>query len=82
VASLHVGDFNEDGLDDVLVVSKTGYQIAFLAGTGTGTLAEPVIQPSGLLSPYQPFDFDVADLDGDHHLDVLIPYLKDESGAT
>jgi hypothetical protein len=79
--SLHVGDYNEDEKDDVLVLSNAGYNVIFLAGTGAGTLAAPVVQPSGVLSDYEPRDFDVADLDGDGHLDVLAPYLHDESGV-
>ncbi len=80
VASLHVDDYNEDGLDDVLAVSLAGYNLTFFAGTGSG-LAAGVGMLSGSLSAHQPWDFDVADMDNDGHLDVVIPYQLDETNT-
>ncbi|MCB9916666.1 MAG: VCBS repeat-containing protein [Planctomycetes bacterium] len=80
VSSLAVGDFDEDGLDDVLALSLSGYTLHFLAGTGTG-LAAPVSMPSGLVSTWQPWDFAVADVDADGHLDAVVPYQSNEFGV-
>lgn len=65
---VQVGDFNEDGHLDAMVVVY-GNQLTMLAGDGTGSFGAPttVFQihfPTGA--------FCVADFDGDSHLDLAI----------
>ncbi|HVV84087.1 MAG TPA: VCBS repeat-containing protein [Kofleriaceae bacterium] len=65
-----LADVDGDGLLDAIVTdSVQGSQlVAFLRGTGGGQLAAPVMAPA----PYASGAIALADLDGDHRLDVAL----------
>lgn len=69
VGSAMVGDFNEDGKQDIALAGSP-YGVAILPGDGTGNFAPPINSGINNLSLYS---FVVADFNGDGHLDVVGP---------
>lgn len=64
-----LGDFNEDGALDVLAVERTPARLVVVAGDGLGGLS--VGAAVDIAAPFVPLTIDLADLDGDGHLDVV-----------
>jgi hypothetical protein len=73
-----VGDFNEDGLADVLVYYWGRSPVVFLQradAAGTGALSAERFVSCELVEPYQVWNTSAvtqADLDGDGHIDLVI----------
>ncbi len=68
--SIAVGDFNEDGKLDLAVAHVAGSTgVSIMLGNGDGTFQPPM----SLNSPNfgSPFSVAVADVNGDHHADVI-----------
>lgn len=63
------GDFVEDGFMDLVLALDNGLQIRSGNGSGVFTL----VFGGGGLAPLIPGRFAVADVDGDTHLDVVLP---------
>lgn len=67
-----VGDFNEDGNIDIVatvsLVGNNGGSVALLLGKGDGTFERPKYINAG----NSPLSVAVADLNGDHHLDLWV----------
>ena len=71
---LAVGDFNQDGSIDIIVIARTSNSLLFLHGFGTGSFA--VTSGSGVPLPE---DVDVADFDGDGVLDAAVVNGSDDA---
>jgi hypothetical protein len=67
---LGVGDFNEDGIDDIVLRQQIRFGSA--SGTFTPGPALPLAIPPGLEVNGLSVDVGVGDFDGDHHLDLAI----------
>jgi hypothetical protein len=72
--ALAVGDFNGDGLPDLVVVGSTGGpgKIAILLGRGDGTFRPPLLFPSPLSTADPAAAVQVADLDRDGKADLIL----------
>ena len=70
---IRLADFNEDGHPDLLLASYRDAQLLWRPGLGGGRWGEAQVLLSGLKS----YDLWVGDLDGDHHLDLLLPNRAD-----
>ncbi|HLJ47454.1 MAG TPA: FG-GAP-like repeat-containing protein, partial [Bryobacteraceae bacterium] len=70
LAPLAIADFNKDGKLDVVTVSQgsSGNQLVVFPGKGDGTFQSPYAQQTGTA----PLSINVADMDGDGNLDVLL----------
>ena len=64
-----IGELNGDGNPDIVAVSLTGNAAYLLVGAGDGTFAEPTRIGFFVQTPTS---VDLADLDGDNDLDVVI----------
>lgn len=76
---LRVADVNEDGFDDVLISSLGGFDFSLHAGNGTLTLDVPTTINGGLTSGAQIKHFELVDVDNDDNLDIVVPYVLDET---
>src|SRR6476659_3059656 len=63
------GDFDEDGKVDLVVGRVTG-NVAFLKGNGDGTFMAPTTY-AWKQAYFNAWAFAAADLNGDHHLDIV-----------
>ncbi len=61
------GDFNEDGVPDIIVTGTGGYTLLLLIGNGDGTFRPPIDLSPGL----PPTSVTTVDLNGDGHLDLV-----------
>ncbi|MCB0320994.1 MAG: VCBS repeat-containing protein, partial [Bdellovibrionales bacterium] len=68
IAGVSSGDFNEDGINDIIVGSSGFNDEYILMGNGDGTFEAPLLV-SGLTDNY---DLDVGDFNGDGHLDIAL----------
>jgi hypothetical protein len=69
--SVAAGDFNGDGIPDLVTVSGgfgTPGSVSVLLGNGDGSFRPPVNYPIGM----NPTNVVVADFDGDHTLDIAV----------
>jgi len=71
-----VGDFNEDGFDDVFALSTSPvvYNIILNDGTGNGTFSTPPAPQSAASISVFGADPETADFDQDGHIDVIITH--------
>ena len=67
-SDIAAGDFNEDGRPEVVVAFDDAHLIRRFQVSATGDL----VAANGLLLSSSPARLEVADLDGDHHLDVAV----------
>lgn len=75
---LTMGDFDEDGILDLLINGgEQGYP-RLCIGVGDGTFEQPVTIPTGRSVTA----FDVADLNGDGHLDFVVWFELDGGGLS
>jgi hypothetical protein len=73
--STEAGDVDEDGDIDVVVLSFDGARV--LLNDGQGGLVETAFygvppRPGGVVAGSNPLDIELADLDSDGHLDILV----------
>ena len=68
-SSFTVGDFNNDGSLDLVVVNRTPNNFALLLGSDNGIFAQPVTFPNSTAS----FSIIAADFNGDGNLDLALP---------
>jgi hypothetical protein len=76
---LATADVNEDGVLDLVTTDVSigfggggGETFSVLLGHGDGTFADPMAHETGPT----PWELAVADVDGDHHVDVIIEQLR------
>lgn len=74
------GDVDGDGNLDLLYTETASQEIKLLLGKGDGTFVRGEV-PGLKLEPQRTYDLQLADLDGDKRLDVLISYESDETTA-
>ncbi len=74
IDSLAVGDFNNDGMPDVLWVDRRSGEVDVLLGNGDGTLqGMPIQSPAPDIVGFLTGALAVGDFDGDGNLDVTMP---------
>ena len=74
---LDIGDFNDDGHQDIAVVCAAYGKIALLMGFGDGTFHEAHILD--LDSASDPREIVVKDLDGDSDVDIIVSLLGSDT---
>jgi hypothetical protein len=73
------GDFNEDGIPDLFVMStQPGLDFSVALGLGDGTFSSTLIH-SGITGNFSLEVWRIGDLNGDGHLDVVI---QDQTGSS
>ncbi len=73
--SAAVGDFNRDGIPDVVVANGSGNTVSVLLGNANGTLQPQVTYATGTYST----SVAVADFNGDGFLDLAVANLVDNT---
>ncbi len=73
-ASTMIGDFNNDGKQDIAVMSSNDHNINILIGNGNGTFLAAI----STAAPTGGFVIRTGDLNGDGNLDIVVP---DAAGA-
>ena len=68
---LRTGDVNEDGNADIVTSNFEGSSVSVLLGDGHGSFAR-----KDFSVPPDPFGIAIADLNGDHHLDIAIGHYS------
>ena len=72
VPTTEVGDFNNDGIPDLLVIDSTAGTLGLFIGTGTGTFpASPTVISTGGVF-YPSYLSTVGDFNGDGNLDIAV----------
>ena len=64
--SMTVGDFNEDGKDDLVTANKDDNTVSLLLSAGTGSFGASISLAVGIA----PYSVAVGDFNGDDHLDI------------
>lgn len=72
--ALAIGDFNEDGLSDIVAANESSKSVSLLLGFGGGAFDPPVPFDLG---DKRPLYLLAADLSGDDHLDVALTTTDD-----
>lgn len=74
---LAIGDFNEDGRNDIVVANHETAYVTILLGDGRSGFA----QPSRTVVPSRPHPHGVAvgDFNGDRHLDIAVESWQDDT---
>jgi hypothetical protein len=73
-----LGDFNNDGIPDLVIVTPSDGSISVLLGNGDGTFQTPKTTIIG--SQSDPQDVAVGDFNADGNLDVALPIALPQSG--
>jgi len=68
---LRTADFNEDGNPDIVTPNFEGASVSVLFGDGRGNFTR-----KDFAVPPDPFGIAIADLNGDHHLDIAIAHYS------
>jgi hypothetical protein len=77
MTSLHVGDYNDDGLPDVVMAMEFPAGISVVLNDANGAFRRPILTPWLQTSFSPPVYLLSGDFDGDTHLDVLVgPYVE------
>lgn len=74
-ASVAVGDFNEDGNQDMVVANRGNGTLTVLYGNGSGGFSDPLSIPVGM----QPVAVTVGYFNGDNHLDLAVANIADST---
>ena len=75
-SSVAVGDMNNDTYVDVIISSTLNGTIALFLGCGNGTFQSPISYFRGV--SFETYSITVADIDKDHHLDIVASYDKSD----
>jgi hypothetical protein len=67
---LAVGDFNNDGYQDIVVANSGTDNVGIFLGYGNGTFAAQVTYSTGVIS--SPYSVAVGDFNKDDHLDIVV----------
>lgn len=78
VAALAIGDIDRDGHDDLVAVREDGEVLTF-AGTGRGFSRDVVLAPLEAMRGCKVFDAQLADIDTDAHLELVVAYAGEDS---
>lgn len=68
--NLDLGDFNEDGLLDIAMVDRLRVWVFF--GDGSGWFPNSINLATGGSGAHLEYDVLMRDMDGDHHLDLVV----------
>src|SRR5262245_8400553 len=71
------GDFNGDGIVDLLTYDANSDDVAVMLGLGDGTFQPALLIPLGI----HPGGLGVSDFNGDGHQDILVTYPGQAEGA-
>jgi len=75
--ALKIGDFNNDGIQDLAVANSNDDTISILLGNGNGTFTAAPLVSAGITS--FPFFLAVADFNGDGNADLAVVNGRDNS---
>lgn len=78
VAAIAIGDIDGDGQDDLVAVREAGGILMF-AGSGDGFTRDTTIEPLPEMAGCSAYSARLADLDGDHSLELLVSYAGEGS---
>ncbi len=68
---LAVGDFNGDGVPDIVVADAGCGEVTILLGNGDGTFTEGGTFSTGGISPFSPYSVAVGDFNSDGKIDLV-----------